>query len=98
MPLASSGCSCGACTGRVPSTGSRRSLGCEIHHVNVTFDDGGVTELHNLVPISTAWHHRIHDGGWTLTMDADRTLRLHRPDGTLDRIIDPPTPITRHGP
>ncbi len=31
-------------------------------------------------------------------MDSDRTLHLYRPDGTLDRIIDPPTPITRHGP
>ncbi len=72
--------------------------GCEIHHVNTPFHPDGETELHNLVPISTTWHHRIHDGGWTLTMDSDRTLRLCRPDGTLDRIIDPPTPITRHGP
>ncbi|MFN3217865.1 MAG: hypothetical protein ACE367_15325 [Acidimicrobiales bacterium] len=71
---------------------------CEIHHVNLDYELGGDTELHNLVPVSSEWHHRIHDGGWTLTMDADRTLRLHRPDGTLDRIIDPPTPITRHGP
>ena len=72
--------------------------GCEIHHVNTPFHLDGETELHNLVPISTTWHHRIHHGGWTLTMDTDRTLRLHRPDGTLDSIIDPPTPITRHGP
>ncbi|MFN3217939.1 MAG: hypothetical protein ACE367_15705 [Acidimicrobiales bacterium] len=71
---------------------------CEIHHVNLDYELGGETELHNLVPISTEWHHRIHDGGWSLTMDADRTLRLFRPDGTLDRVIDPPTPITRHGP
>jgi hypothetical protein len=72
--------------------------GCEIHHVNTPFHPDGETELHNLVPLSTTWHHRIHHGGWTLTMAADRTLRLYRPDGTLDRIIDPPTPITRHGP
>ncbi len=72
--------------------------GCEIHHVNTPFHPDGETELHNLVPISPTWHHRIHDGGWTLTMDSDRTLHLCRPDGTLDRIIDPPTPITRHGP
>ncbi|MFN3218243.1 MAG: HNH endonuclease, partial [Acidimicrobiales bacterium] len=71
---------------------------CEVHHVNLDYELGGETELHNLVPISSEWHHRIHDGGWTLTMDADRTLRLFRPDGTLDRVIDPPTPITRHGP
>jgi hypothetical protein len=71
---------------------------CEVHHVNLDYELGGETDLHNLVPVSTEWHHRIHHGGWTLTMDADRTLRLYRPDGTLDRVIDPPTPITRHGP
>ncbi len=71
---------------------------CDVHHVNVPFEAGGETELHNLVPISKRWHHRIHDDGWKLTMDADRTLHLTRPDGTHDRTIPPPRPITRHGP
>ncbi len=78
--------------------GSRRSIAARSITSTSTTSLGGETELHNLVPVSTEWHHRIHDGGWTLTMDADRTLRLYRPDGTLDRVIDPPTPITRHGP
>ncbi|MFN3217840.1 MAG: hypothetical protein ACE367_15200 [Acidimicrobiales bacterium] len=81
-----------------PLDGATPFHSCEIHHVNTPFQPHGETELHNLIPISTTWHHRIHHGGWTLTMDPDRTLRLCRPDGTLDRIIDPPTPITRHGP
>ncbi len=71
---------------------------CEIHHVNVPYVAGGATDLDNLVPVSPEWHHRIHDRGWTLTMAQDRTLTLRRPDGTLDRTVPPPTPITRHGP
>ena len=68
---------------------------CEIHHVNIYFDDGGDTELTNLLPVSLPWHHRIHDRGWTLKMSPDRELKLWRPDGTLERIIPPPTPLTR---
>ena len=68
---------------------------CEIHHVNVPWERGGETELDNLLPISLDWHHRIHDRGWTLKMAPDRSLKLWRPDGTLERSIGPPTPITR---
>ncbi len=68
---------------------------CEIHHVNVPWESGGETELDNLLPLSVPWHHRIHDRGWTLKMAGDRTLRLWRPDGTLERAIPPPVPITR---
>ena len=68
---------------------------CEIHHVNVLFEDGGHTEIDNLVPISPKWHHLIHDRNWTLKMGPDRELRVWRPDGTPHRIIPPPTPTTR---
>ncbi|MFN3215578.1 MAG: HNH endonuclease signature motif containing protein [Acidimicrobiales bacterium] len=81
-----------------PIDGTTPFTGCEIHHVTVRFADGGVTELENLLPISKAWHHRIHDQGWTLTMDPDRTLHIHRPDGSHYRTIAAPLPITRHGP
>ncbi|MGI9613673.1 MAG: HNH endonuclease signature motif containing protein, partial [Acidimicrobiales bacterium] len=68
---------------------------CEIHHVNVPWEHGGETELHNLVPISRAWHHRIHHNGWRLKMGPDRSLKLWRPDGQLHRTIRPPIPISR---
>jgi hypothetical protein len=71
---------------------------CEIHHVNMSFEHGGATELDNLVPISPEWHHRIHDRGWILHMAPDRALTLRRPDGTTDRTIAPPTPLTRPDP
>ena len=64
----------------------------EVHHV-VFAEHGGETILENLVPISSRWHHLIHDQGWRLEMDADRTLRLYRPDGTLHQTIAPPVPV-----
>ena len=69
--------------------------GCEIHHVNVPWEAGGETELDNLLPLSTHWHHLVHDRGWTLKMATDRSLKLWRPDGTLERAIPPPDPLTR---
>ena len=62
---------------------------CEIHHVTF-YEQGGDTDLHNLVPISSIWHHRVHDRGWRLVMHADRSLDLHRPDGAHYRHIPPP--------
>ena len=64
----------------------------EVHHV-IFNEHGGDTILKNLVPISSRWHHLIHDQGWRLEMDADRTLRLYRPHGTLHKTIAPPVPV-----
>ena len=68
---------------------------CEVHHVNLPWEDGGETELDNLLPISRTWHRRIHDRGWRLRMYPDRSLRVWRPDGELHRAIPPPRPISR---
>lgn len=55
---------------------------CHIHHIEF-FDDGGLTDLDNLAPVCFTHHHLIHDGGWRLTIDPQRTLRWYRPDGTI---------------
>jgi hypothetical protein len=70
---------------------------CEIHHVT-PFVGGGSTDIHDLLPVCDRDHHRVHEGGWTLTMAADRTLTLTAPDGT-QRCIPPPRaqPTTRAG-
>ncbi|MCP5024915.1 MAG: hypothetical protein GY929_01400, partial [Actinomycetia bacterium] len=57
--------------------------------------EDGQTNLEDLLPLSNNWHHRVHEGGWTIKMAADRQLELYRPDGTHDRTVPPPTPITR---
>ncbi len=66
----------------------------EVHHT-VHFEQSKRTVLSELVPISRWWHHRIHHAGWEITLDEDRTLRLYRPDGTLDRTVAPPVVATR---
>ncbi len=66
----------------------------EIHHV-IFYSESKRTVLSELVPVSRRWHHLIHDAGWKLEMDPDRTLRLSRPDGTLFKVIPPPIPINQ---
>lgn len=66
----------------------------EIHHT-VFYEQSQRTVLSELVPISRRWHHLIHDQGWRLEMDADRTLHLFRPDGSHDRTLPPPVPVNQ---
>jgi hypothetical protein len=56
---------------------------CRIHHI-VPWEEGGTTDLSNLAPLceSGKHHHDVHEGGWTLTMTADRVATWTRPDGT----------------
>jgi hypothetical protein len=56
---------------------------CFIHHVT-PWDDGGLTDLDNLLPLCGHHHHLIHDTGWRRTIDARRTLRWYEPGGRLD--------------
>jgi 5-methylcytosine-specific restriction endonuclease McrA len=62
---------------------------CTIHHVR-WWRHGGHTNLDNLVPLCSRHHHRVHDSGWDLTLDANRVLTIVRPDGTL-MSTGPPT-------
>ncbi len=54
---------------------------CQIHHV-VPWEHGGPSDLANLLPLCTTHHHHVHEGGWTLTLNPDRTIELRRPDHT----------------
>ncbi len=54
---------------------------CEIHHVT-WWDHHGLTDLDNLLPLCVIHHHLVHDGGWHLTLRPNRTITVHRPDGT----------------
>jgi len=54
---------------------------CQIHHV-VPWEQGGRTDLDNLIPLCTKHHHLVHEGGWLLELHDDRTITLTRPDGT----------------
>ncbi|MEZ5258200.1 MAG: hypothetical protein R2705_15225 [Ilumatobacteraceae bacterium] len=75
---------------------------CEIHHVDF-WEHGGHTDLGRMLPLCSRHHHLVHDLGWRLTLDADRTINLFRPDGThhLTAVWRPPDgehPRTAAGP
>ncbi len=53
---------------------------CQAHHV-LEWERHGLTDLDNLVPLCSSHHHQVHEGGWSLQLLADRTLRIRRPDG-----------------
>jgi hypothetical protein len=55
---------------------------CRVHHVD-WWEHGGRTDLDRLVPVCSIHHHLIHEAGWQLTLDPDRTITLHRPDGSF---------------
>jgi hypothetical protein len=55
---------------------------CKIHHVR-WWRHGGCTDLWNLLPLCVHHHSKVHDGGWVITLDADRNLTVRYPDGTV---------------
>jgi Domain of unknown function (DUF222) len=55
---------------------------CKLHHVD-WWENGGVTDHHNLLPLCDRHHHRIHDDGWTLTLGSNRELTVRSPDGEI---------------
>ena len=65
---------------------------CRIHHV-VPWLRLGPTDIANLLPLCESHHHQVHEGGWGLTLGADRVATWRRPDGahhhtgpTVDRL------------
>jgi HNH endonuclease len=55
---------------------------CQIHHV-IPWEQGGATDLSNLAPLCSRDHYLVHEGGWRLTMTADRIATWTRSDGTV---------------
>ena len=51
---------------------------CVPHHID-WWENGGSTDMTNLVPLCSRHHHKVHEGGWTLTMDHARRVTLVRP-------------------
>jgi hypothetical protein len=55
---------------------------CEIHHI-LPWELGGPTDLINLLPLCSRHHHLVHELGWSLELDAQRTLTVRQRDGTV---------------
>jgi hypothetical protein len=54
----------------------------KLHHV-IWWEHDGLTDLDNLLPVCEQHHHNIHNDGWLLTLQPDRTLTIQLPDGTI---------------
>ena len=52
----------------------------DVHHI-VHWADQGLTDLPNLVTLCDHHHHRVHEGKWQLTGNANGTLRFVGPSG-----------------
>ena len=66
----------------------RRAEWCEGHHI-WHWEDGGPTDLTNLVLLCSRHHHRIHMAGWHIKLRPDGAVEVTQPDGTV-RTSDPP--------
>lgn len=55
----------------------------QIHHI-LHRAKGGPTAVPYMIPLCTKTHHgAVHDDGWTVAIDAQRTLTWHTPAGEL---------------
>ncbi|MEZ5298870.1 MAG: DUF222 domain-containing protein [Ilumatobacteraceae bacterium] len=70
---------------------------CEMHHI-IPWEQGGPTDLDNLIPLCSRHHHVVHEGGWTLELSPDRTLTIRQPDGQIFTVSEPDVPPRRRRP
>lgn len=61
---------------------------CQAHHID-EWENGGQTDLDNLVPLCNRHHHSVHEGGWNIKLLPDRTLKIYEPDGTYSGSAHP---------
>ena len=43
---------------------------CNIHHIEY-WENGGATDLYNMVPLCSRHHHAAHEGGWKLKLNPE---------------------------
>jgi hypothetical protein len=55
---------------------------CKLHHI-IWWRNNGTADLHNLLPVCSVHHAKIHNNGWIIELGASRELTLTLPDGTI---------------
>jgi len=53
---------------------------CRLHHVE-HWENGGTTDLNNLLPICQHHHTLLHENDWNVTLGENRELTIELPDG-----------------
>ena len=43
---------------------------CNVHHIEY-WENGGATDLNNMIPLCSRHHHAAHEGGWKLRLDPE---------------------------
>ena len=43
---------------------------CNVHHIDY-WENGGATDLNNMIPLCSRHHHAAHEGGWKLQLDSE---------------------------
>ncbi len=63
---------------------------CEIHHITF-WENGGTTDLQELIPLCSRHHHQVHEGRWKIRLDERRNLHIMRPNSETWAIKPPPS-------
>ena len=74
----------------IPGCGRHVST-TEAHHIH-WWENGGRTDLNNLIPLCRHHHDRLHQAGWRLEPARDRSLTVRARDGTVLTATGPPAP------
>jgi hypothetical protein len=69
-----------------------RAVRCQFHHV-VPWEDGGLTDVENGVPLCRHHHRSVHQGGWRLFMEGGGCIVVVAPDGRRLRGEPPVTTV-----
>lgn len=69
---------------------------CDVHHVSHD-DDGGPTAVGNGILLCPRHHTAVHEGGFTITGEANGTLTFHRPDGSQYNLTEPGGCVQKEG-
>ena len=72
----------------IPGCGRHVSI-TEAHHIHY-WENGGYTDLANLLPLCRHHHDRLHNERWRLAMGADRAITVRARDGTVLMSTGPP--------
>lgn len=67
----------------------KSAVWCEAHHI-VPWQDGGTTDIDNLVLVCIACHHDIHDRNWQVWKNPDSGQCKLKPVLNLDPLCEPP--------
>jgi hypothetical protein len=54
----------------------------KLHHI-IWWEHDGRSDLDNFLPVCEHHHHNIHDNGWQLTLEPNRTLTIQLSDGSI---------------